>query len=591
MKTVTQLDNLQTLGSILQERLCAAFPEIVYFQVNCVLENGMLMVEIEHPQDHIPAPESLLPVVETALADLQVDSALPVNTYVKMPGLEHPYGLYSFTLLPLGQRSRKPSQNRSRILTKTNRGANAPTEPFAANPWDENDSDSLIGEPVDSFGASDTSGHRSGNFKPVAIALGSILGLGVFGLTLYGLTRPCVVGGCQAMTVAQELHQQSNREQAASQSATEISKAQAPLEDAIARLETIPSWSGSYSQAQALKSTYRTQINQLNSVRVGLSQIEQANTNLQKPPLTVAQWRDSEKLWQISIANLQQVPADSSAYPLAQTKIKQSRTNLATAKIQIPIAQKSENLGKQGEEKARVAKALQGIAQSPPEWQKVKQGWQGAITELQKVEKGTAAYQPAQKSLINAQKQLKVAKDRQSQEDSSASKYNSARQLAQKAEDLQVDDKWSNAVANWSQAVNLVQQVPVGTFYYGKAQPLIPRYKEALSQARVQLALANKRRDRAQQALQKLCSTKPAICQFKVVGDTIQVKLTPFYTQAVKQASLAAKKKGDYNTQAAIVDRVLALGETLNTISTNFKLRLELYGDNGKIVQVYNPGR
>jgi hypothetical protein len=137
--------------------------------------------------------------------------------------------------------------------------------------------------------------------------------------------------------------------------------------------------------------------------------------------------------------------------------------------------------------------------------------------------------------------------------------------------------------------VNLVEQVPVGTFYHGKAQPLIPAYKEALNQARTQLALVKQRRDRARLALQKLCSTKPPICEFKMLEDAIQVKLTPVYTQAVKQASLAAKKKGDYNSQAAIVDRVLALGETLNTISNNFKLRLELYGDNGKIIQVYNP--
>lgn len=210
---------------------------------------------------------------------------------------------------------------------------------------------------------------------------------------------------------------------------------------------------------------------------------------------------------------------------------------------------------------------------------------------MQKIETGTAAHKSTQKLLDNAQKQLKIASDRQIKEQSSANNYNSARQLAQKAQDFQVADRWPQAVANWNQSVNLVQQVPLGTFYYGKTQPLIPAYKEALNQAKTQLVLANQRRDRAQQTLQKLCSTKPPICAFKLVDDTIQVKLTPFYTQAVKLASLTAKKKGDYNTQAAIVDRVLALGETLNTISTNFRLRLELYGDNGKIIQVYNPGR
>jgi hypothetical protein len=585
MKTVTRLDDLQTLESSLQERLCAAFPEIVYFQVHCVLENGMLMVEIEHPQDSIPTPELLLPVVEASFTDLQADSDLAVNLYVKMPGVDHPYGLYSFTLPPLSQRSSKHPSLRSKANTRQT----APAVPVSPNPWDEDDSDSLIGEPVDSFKVSDTSSNRSGNFKRLAIALGSIVGLSVFGLTLYTLTRPCVVGGCQAITLAEELHQQSNQAQTAAQSEADIIKAKSQLEAAIAGLDPIPSWSGAYNQAQGLKNTYRTQVNQLESLRLGLNQISQAGTKIPNQSLKLAQWRESEQLWQRSITNLQQVPANSSAYPLAQAKIKQSRTNLATAKTQIPIAQKSENLLKQGEEKARVAKALQGIAQSAPEWQKVKLGWQSAIEELQKIETGTAAYQSAQKTLANAQKQLKVASDRQAQEQSSANNYNSARRLAQKAQDFQVADRWSQAVANWNQAVNLVQKVPLGTFYYGKAQPLIPAYNEALNQARTQLVLANQRRDRAQQALQKLCSTKPAICEFKVLEDTIQVKLTPFYTQAVKQASLTAKKKGDYNTQAAIVDRVLALGETLNTISTNFKLRLELYGDDGKMIQVYNP--
>lgn len=576
MKTVTQLDNLPSLGSTLQEKLCAAFPEIVYFQVNCALDGGMLMVQIEHPEDSIPRQESLLRVVEEALADLDIDSPLPVNLYVKMPEAEHPYGLYSFTLAPLSKRSslKGKVQNFSATPTKV------PSDRVDRDLLDDREGGKSIEE---NLAESSKSAEHRLNLKPLAIALGAIVGLGAFAATVYALTRPCVVGGCQAITIAEGLQQQSNQQQADSQSEADIAKAKEPLATAIARLETIPTWSGSYDRAQSLKSTYQTQVNWLESMRAGLKQNEQANNITQKKPLNVAQWREAQKLWQLSLDNLQQVPADSSAYSLAQAKLKQSRNNLVTAKNQIDIAQKAENILAKAEEKARVAKALQGIAQTVPDWQKARLAWQGAIAELEKVETGTAARKSAEKALADANKQLKVTSDRQTQESISATNYNSSQKLAQNAQDFQIADQWSQAVNNWDRAIDAARQVPRNTFYYAKVQPLIGKYQEALTQARNQLALANQRRDRARQDVQKLCSTKPPNCSFKLAEDTIKVTLSPAHTQAVKQASPNARKKGDYNAQA--------LGETLNAISNDSRLRLELYGDDDKIIQVHNPGR
>jgi hypothetical protein len=582
MKTVMQLDNLQILGSTLQERLCAAFPDIVYFQVHCLLEDGMLMVEIEHPQDSAPAPEALLPVVEAALADLHSDAPLPVNLYVKVPGEEHPYGLYSFTLPPIGKRSRLKKNSKSSFKTKSK---TAQTQVFAddASPWDAEPSDSPVKTGIDP--------QRSPRSPWVkwGIGLGSLAGLGVLGVAIYGLTRPCVVGGCTALASAQKLQEESKKQEIASRSPADTIQAQRKLETAIANLETIPTWSGAHSQAESLKGNYQKQIARLEIVRLGLERTNEADNKSQNPPHSVAEWREIERLRQNAISNLQQIPSDSPSYPLAQAKIKESRSNLASIKAELAIAQKAENFFQQGQEKARVAKALQGIAQSPNEWQKVKATWQESLAQFQKIDKGTAAEKEAQKLITNAKKQLEVSNNRQSKEQTAANNFNSAQKLAQNAQNFQAIDQWPQAVASWNTAINSAQQIPTGTFYYGKVQPLIPVYQQAFKEAKSQAALADRRQRQAQQVLKKLCSTKPEICQFKIANNIVQVKLTPTYTQAVKQASITARNKGDYNAQVAIVDRVLALGEALNAASNNFKLRLELLGDNGKLIQVYEP--
>jgi hypothetical protein len=57
----------------------------------------------------------------------------------------------------------------------------------------------------------------------------------------------------------------------------------------------------------------------------------------------------------------------------------------------------------------------------------------------------------------------------------------------------------------------------------------------------------------------------------------------------VKQTAIAAKTRGDSNAQAGIVKHIMTLGEALEAISTNARMRLEVYDADGTLIQTHTP--
>ena len=143
-------------------------------------------------------------------------------------------------------------------------------------------------------------------------------------------------------------------------------------------------------------------------------------------------------------------------------------------------------------------------------------------------------------------------------------------------------------MTQWRNALTYINQVPYNTFYYGKAQALVAPYTGAVKQAQGQLQLALKLQQ-ARSDLNQTCSGKTKVCNYVISNNAIRVQLTPTYMQMVRKTEITAKARGDSNTQKAIVNHILTLGEALEAISDNARLPLEVYTPEGNLIQQHKP--
>jgi hypothetical protein len=577
MKAATQLDDLQALESVLQERLCLEFPQIVYFQVQCLLKERKLMVLVQHPVEVMPDRQQVFRVVEEVLGTARSKFPVSVDLYLRVAGKDQPYAFHAFDLEP---------------STGTEGAIALPVErdrTMAANPWDSSSETDELEAEVLSEEAVTPRKSRAGFLSTPVMLAGAGVALAVFGASVYALTRPCVIGSCQEIQIAQQLSKDATGTQLAAKSDAEIANVKQRLETAISSLQSIPAWSSSHSRAQELIAGYQKQNQALDISLKGLEAGNMAASKGQNPPHSVSEWKEIQKLWQEAIAHLQQVPPNSSAYPLATTKIKEYQVNLAIANQQAIGENQAQKLLETAKEEARVAKALQGIAQSATQWQQVQTHWQASVSQLQQIEQRTTAYKQAQPLLKTYQAQLKTAGDRYNLERTGASNYNLALSSAQKAQSLAATNKLPDAISQWRDAVSYLRQVPSDTFYRHKVQGLSVSYVQSIKQSQAKLQLKNNKLKQADKDLQQTCAATPRICNYTIASNAIKVKLTPDYAQTLKQTAITARSKGDYNAQIAVVDHVLVFGEALEAISYNAGLRLEVYGANGALIQAYNP--
>ncbi len=411
----------------------------------------------------------------------------------------------------------------------------------------------------------------------------------IFLSSLYVLSRPCVVGRCKAMTQAQELSQKSAKTLQNPQSGREILEAQQELKEAIEILESIPWWSRYHSQAQDLLKADQAQSKTVDEMVTALKTAARASYKSENPPHPPSKWIEIQGFWREAIAQLEQLPTQSNLQPLAQQKIKEYQVNLAETNQRLAKERQAQEYLKVAQEAALIAEARQGVAQSLDHWQLVYSTWQMVFKRIKQIPQGTMAYEEAQQLSAASLPKMASARDRTTQEKIAANAYNEGLRIARLAQDSQVNSQWSTAVNQWRNALTFINQVPQGTFYYGKAQLLVNPYKNALKQAQGQLQFAMKLQQ-ARKDLNQTCYGKTRVCNYTIENNLIKVRLTPAYVQTVKQTDLNAKAKGDSNTQVGVVNHILTLEEALEAISDNAKIRVEVYAPEGSLIQVYTPG-
>ena len=423
--------------------------------------------------------------------------------------------------------------------------------------------------------------------------IGPILGgLGLFAIgsgAAYMGTRPCVLQACTELSNSTQLAQSSvatlDRPNVTGQ---EVLAVQKQLHQNIDNLKSIPPWSNSYDSAQQYLQATRSEVTDLDTTVEAMNKAFKATTIVRKPPIPIDGWHESKRMWTESIASLRIIAPNSKIYPLAQQKLKTYQQRLAETERRIEVETTAQEQLKSAVESMKAVTQAQSTAKSLTQWQGVKTQWDRASNQLKSIAATTSAYPEAQVQLKSAQPQITAANNKVLEEKKVTQNYKAAIELAQSAKQAQKNDKLSQSVTQWNQAIVMMQGIPPHSAVYGQAKALANEYTKNFQQVNDQLK-NSKTVSLATKDLQKTCAGSPQICTYTVTNKGIVVRLMALYTQTIMQTAMAASTQGDGTAKVGIVNHVNTLGSALQTISDNAKLPLEVYGANGKQIQNYRP--
>ena len=403
------------------------------------------------------------------------------------------------------------------------------------------------------------------------------LGFGFISLLAYGLTRPCVVGKCEAIAQAKLVQAPS-----ANLTKSEIQGVQQQLSESVAALQPIPAWSPYSLEAKTLRLNYRHKLETLDKIVAALESEAKAKEQLQTPLSASA--TEIRGFWQEAIASLNQIPTDSEFFPFAHSQIQQYQQNLAATSRQLTAKRKAIKSLEQAKSAAEIAETRHLAAHSPADWQLVIATWDTAIKRLQELPN------PDQKLLEEYQTQQAAAQKRKQQEQLALDKFKQGTEQAQQAKDSEAINQWTAAVTHWRNALNAIKQVPKNTSQDTQAQALRDSYTKALNRAQAQLQTAVTLQQ-ARSDLEKVCSGTTKICHYDITASEIQVNLTSAYIQKVRQTALQAKAQDNLQAQVNLLDHIASVEQGLEAISNNIDLRVNVYSSQGALLVTYKPRR
>jgi tetratricopeptide (TPR) repeat protein len=424
---------------------------------------------------------------------------------------------------------------------------------------------------------------RSGFLRPgpwvwaaIAVGLGAVA---LASAATWLLSRPCLVGECQPIKVAQELDQAVEQQFRATKSSQDLQQIQQQLKDLMLQLDSIPAWTGKHQEVEQWQQALRSHSIILDQILMAEARAEEATQKGQTIPQSVARWQEVQSLWQQAIDQMRSIPNTSSLSTFAQQQLASYEASLKTAEQWLEKEQRAAKHLNDSKSVAKVAEKWQNDAQNPEQWQKVQVTWQVVINALSQIPNDTSSYAEAQQLLKEYQPILMEVRNRTSQEQSANQAFLQAVSLAQQAKRLEQQNQWSQAISTWKQALNSARNVSQNTFFHEQAQPLLPSYNASLKQAeaRFQVAVVQQR---VRSDMSRICSGLPRICSYTMTNDAIQVQFTPEYERALKTAFILGQ--GHQETLGNTVHHLETLQDALQTVANNAGLAVEVYGANSK---------
>ncbi|MFP4007347.1 MAG: hypothetical protein ACLFV6_04975 [Spirulinaceae cyanobacterium] len=585
--TATPPIDLAHLEQLYQQRLQAEFPQIAPIQMHCYLRDETLAILVEHNQPVFPYPHQVFHQCEQILAEIE----LPIEPersliYLRMESQAQPYAFHiakvkprAATQMPLGSPISEPE-----LVTTSESNLTSYSDSEGA---DTIPSDALTDEGEEN---ETPEAAIAKQFWLPIIAIGAGLAGTIFLSSLYLLSRPCVLGECEEIPYGKELALEALSTVKEPESGQEILKAQIQLRQATRLLDSIPPWSNRHQEAQNLLEIYQETQLDLDRLVEALKSGARASYLTQNRPISVTQWQKAVQAWQNAIALLAAIETDNEFYDFAQSKVPEYRRNLRVVERGLEIEENAQTSLAIAQENAKTAEVRQEIAQNLEHLRLAQNLWQNAIARLRQIPQHTTAHAAAREALTTYNTRLGILRDRLTRESFSNRAYNEAVRFADDAKNAETRNQWSQAVINWRSALNAIQEVQNETFDYGKAQPLVETYKNALNNAENQLKSAVTIQQ-ARSDLDRLCGANAdKVCHYTLNDQLLKVTLTPTYIQKVRSTAVKAQSTGDVNAQVKILDHIYTLERALETVSQNLNVRLEVYTSNNVLVQTFIPG-
>jgi len=631
METGTSPDSLQHIVTQLQQSLDSILPALP-FQVQCVLRQGEIWILAQHPPDEAVSTkdvfaalqqtvESLsIPAIAPLFSPESVPSRCPVKLYLRSLGQKQPYAAHRFEYTPVTEvvgAEVSPFGDLDEFLVPDlpDSGEVSPAETTGEAPLPEsaptlsasqldfgNHPTEVAIEPIRLSGSvenpTDTNdGFTAASSKSAAAELQEMpphakpfpwliagIGVSVLGFAAgagWMLTRPCMLGACEPLETAQKLAEQSAQVIPKAKSRQDLEPLQKQLSQAIAQLKQVPPWSARHTEAQTALQLYQSQAETLEQVVSAEKRAGDAFQKGQTIPQPGAGWQEVRLLWQEAIAQMEAIPQTDPLYGYAQDRLNIYRAEVADTERRIATEQRAQTLVATAKSTAQTAEARQGIAKSLENWQLVQATWQVAINHLNQVPRSSTSFSEAQQLLSQYQPKVTQARGLVTREQLASKSFNQATQLAGRAQALQQQNQWSQAIATWRTAITAAQKIPPGTVYHEQIQPLLQEYNSALKQAESVM--------RVRLDVERVCAGPPRICTY-MIGQAIRLQFTTSYERALRTAFVVGQS-GDYGTLGGAVQHIESLQKALQAIANNSGLVVEVYdADGSELIGSFNPG-
>jgi hypothetical protein len=621
---------LAIFEDLVQQRLHTELPELSPVHVHGTLKQTTLLIVVQHRGPELAHPTRVFRLMERVFHETDFHQRFRSLMYLKLEGRSQPYAFHNYIPRPPAVdvaaqvRAYTPEgiAEQGALVHEPPEPENlAPPEPetaseaaaghelidmetdnliLAAAEDGENeflavepDTETAPRDPITDGIEPDAEGlswrSLDERFWVPALIVGTVISVGVFFGSIYALSRPCVLRSCRTLDVAQELANEAIATLQDPPSGQAVLQAQTQLDRALLLLESIPSWSGSHDDAAELLQVYELTVDNVAELVDALKAANAAANATQNPPLTVEQWQGALDRWNEAIAGLDALPPTSEFYRFAQKKVQEYRQNVSIVNERLTTEKTAvENLAL-AQEAAKVAEVRLTIAQSLPDLQLAYRTWQTAIDALNTIPPATTSFPEARRLLGLYQPQLKEARDRQTQETFATNAYSKALRLAAQAEAAANQNRWTEAINGWNQAIASLKQIPRDSFNAVQAQPLVNTYSDALSRAESRLE-GSLQLQQAKTDLDKVCRLNDRqICVYTVTNAKITVRLTPAYVEQVRQTSEQARSQNNLEAQVDVMDHVFALEQALERISDRAGIPLDIYTTNNILVKSHTP--
>jgi len=613
MKTALQTDDLQGLQDTLRGLL-----EGLPLELQCSSQEGALMILGQHPADLALEPQDIFRRLERQIQALQLRFVQQARLYLRVMGEPQPYAQRFFLIQP------PPPP---RLISSP--PVLQPLPPELEEPWELSDEelDGWLNELVGSFNAEleystpsfletvepaeplahvpdtslslipweDPEDRLSAwdDLAPTVLAepnrsplnsrlvlTGGAIAMGMVG-SVYGLSRPCVMGACAELDTVQQWNQVAIQQAEQATDAAELETARDSLQRAIATLETIPVWSRYRGEVQTLRQSYAQQQQTLEHLTQIADLAQTASDRSQNGPHSVETWQNIVALWEDAINRLEAIPPDSPFFRAAQRQKQQYKASLAHHSRILDTEEEAQDVLMMAKQGIQMAEARQQIAQTPEQWHLVRVTWQVVVNRLNEVPAGTYAALDARRLLQGYQPRLVAANTQLEKEQRAADLLQQATQSAQSAQQATQQFNWEGAIAAWTNAIRYTEQIPQNTTESVRGAELVRTYTTALEQAKAQQEASLT----ISLDVDRACNQELRKCRLMVVGNAIRIQLTPNYMRAIT----TARESGNRDLQAVVAEHQLALRRTLETLAARFQRPVEVYDDQDALLDRHLP--